>query len=108
MNKQMKSLVCAVMAAALFLITLCTLNYLGLQNDLHQSEKQLAESLEKWKGIAAEKEDLQADLKSKQKELKERQIYIEEKTQRADQLRNEIAQLEKEIETLKQSGVSGQ
>ena len=103
MSKQMKVFLYVVMAAALTLMIICFLNYQSLTNDLRSCEKLLAESRETWEEIAAEKEELQTDLKARRKELKEAQLSLDESTERIEQLKAEIEQLRKDIDILRQN-----
>ena len=108
MNKQLKFILCVVMGVAFALMTVCGLNYLHLTRELHACERQLAESRETWERIAAEKEELQDDLRAKQKELKETQLTLDETTERASELKAEIEQLQNDIEILKEKQITGQ
>ena len=102
MSKELKIILCLVMAAAFALIFVCGLNYLSLTKELHICEQQLAESRETWEQIAAEKEALQDDLRAKQKELKEAKLTLDETTERASELKAENEQLRKDIDLLKE------
>lgn len=102
MNKPLRLILCLVMAAAFALIIVCGLNYLRLTKELRSCEQQLAESRETWEKIAAEKEELQIDLRAKQKELKETKLTLDETTERASELKAEIEQLRKDIDLLKE------
>ena len=101
MSKQMKAILCLVMAAALAMMTVLFLSYRSLGKDLRTVEQQLTESRETWEKIASEKEAIQVDLKAKQKEIKETQLQLDEATARAEELRQEISELTEEIEKLK-------
>ena len=101
MTNHMKICLYIVMAAAIVLILVCALNYMHLGSELHLYEQQLADSRAVWEKIAAEKEELQVDLKSKQKQLKEAHLSLDESTERITELKSEIEQLQKEIDILK-------
>ena len=108
MNKQMKIILYAVMAAAAALVIACSLFYAGLGRELRDATDRLAESRATWERIAAEKETLQAALKTKREELKEAELSFTESTEKADKLRSEIAQLKNELESLKQNSMPDQ
>ena len=55
MSKQMKAILCLVMAAALAMMTVLFLSYRSLGKDLRTVEQQLTESRETWEKIASEK-----------------------------------------------------
>ena len=103
MSKTLKIPLCLVLVASLTLIALCTLNYLSLGRELSSCRLQLAESREKWKGIAAEKEALQEDLKAVQKKLNIANLELEKSTADAEEIKTEIEQLRKEIDELNQN-----
>lgn len=108
MNKKMKAILLIVMLSALLMMVFCSFNYLSLDRQLHSCRLQLAESLEKWQTIAAEKEALQVDLSAKQKELKIAQVSLEEAYEDAEKIRAEILQFRTDIELLKQTGAEDQ
>jgi peptidoglycan hydrolase CwlO-like protein len=102
----MKTILCAVMAAAVVLMAVCAGNYLSLGRQLRNTERQLTESRSVWEQIAAEKEELQKDLKSRKAELREAKLSLTESTERAEGLKEEIQQLKADIEHLSQSAAS--
>ena len=101
MNKHLKIWLCIVMAAAVALMSLCTVEYLSLGSQLRDSENLLAESRAAWERIAADKVEIQKELKAKKENLKEAELTLSESAERAEELRTEIELLKQEIETLK-------
>ena len=101
MSKQLRWILCIVMAAAVTLIAVCSASFLDLGRQLHDCEDQLAASRESWENTAAEKEVLQADLKTLRETLKEASLSLSEATERAEELKADISSLQKEIDGLK-------
>lgn len=102
MNKHLRITVYIVMAAAIAMIALCSMNYINLGKKLHSFEEQLAQSRMAWETTAAEKEKLQDELKAKQKKLNIAQLELDNSNREAETIRAEIEQLKAEIEALKQ------
>lgn len=103
MSKSMKLWLCIVMIAAIALMSVCMADYLSLSRNLRTVQVQLSESRAVWEQIAADKEELQKELKSKKNELKEAQLSLSEANEKAEELKTEIETLKKEIEVLKSS-----
>lgn len=103
MSKSMKLWLCIVMIAAIALMSLCMADYLSLSRNLRTVQDQLSESRAVWERIAADKEELQKELKSKKNELKEAQLSLSEANEKAEELKSDIETLKKEIKVLKGS-----
>lgn len=103
MNKHLKIWLCIVMASAIALIAFCAVDYLSLGSRLRDCEKRLAESRAAWEQIAADKVEIQKELKAKKENLKEAELTLSESAERAEELKTEIELLKQEIETLKNS-----
>ncbi len=108
MNKQMKIILCAVMIAAVVLVSVCGLRYLRLGRELRFHSSVLAESRANWERIAAEKEPFQTELKEKQTELNRAELSYSELTEKADKLKTEIDTLKADIESLQKKLDSGE
>ena len=101
MNKQFKIWLCIVMAVAFALMAFSAADYLSLGSLLRDCEIRLSESRAAWEQIAADKVEIQKDLKAKKEDLKEAELTLSESAVRAEELKAEIELLKQEIEALK-------
>ena len=107
MNKSLRITLWIVMVTSVFIISLCTYQYISLGRRLKETKTQLNASRETWEKTASEKEALQEILKTKREELKEAELSYSEATARADELKADIDVLNREITSLRnQTGVS--
>lgn len=102
MNNRTKLTLWIVMAVAMVLVIVCSVQYLELNSRLKEYEAGLSESRAKWEGIASEKEALLEVLNEKQKELRETELSYNDSVQRAEEIRKDIETLNQELEALKQ------
>lgn len=100
MSKSLKGILCFILVTALAVMTVLFLRYHSLGKELKNVDQQLTASRENWERIAAEKEELQKELKAKRNELKEAKLSLTEATERAAELREDIAALQEEIRVL--------
>ena len=101
MNKRLNILLCFVMVAALVLVCVCTVHFFSLSRQFRLDEQTLSDSRSAWEKTAAEKEELQKQLKSLKDKLKEAELSLSESTDRAEELRQDISALQLEIDVLK-------
>lgn len=101
MNKRLNILLCFVMVAALVLVCVRTVHFFSLSRQFRLDEQTLSDSRSAWEKTAAEKEELQKQLKALKDKLKEAELSLSESTDRAEELRQDISALQLEIDVLK-------
>ena len=89
-----------VMAAAILMISVLSVHYRDLSEQLKTKEGMLAASREAWEKTAAEKEALQVELKQLKDELKEARLSLDEAVERSGSIRKDIEDLNNEISLL--------
>ena len=99
--KNVKILLCAVLALAAALMMVLGGDLLRDRRQLRDLETRLSESRAAWEDTAEKKEALQAELKTAQEALKEANLTLKESEERAETVQAEIEKLEKEIAALK-------
>ena len=100
MNKHIRIILYVVMLSAILIIITGIMNFRSLNSQLQESERLLSESRTRWESIAAEKEEIQADLKTKKNDLKEAELSLSESQDRSAKLKEEIEILRQEIASL--------
>ncbi len=91
-------IVCALTAAAA--LSLMTSRWSVLQTELRDKTSRLDASRTVWESTAAEKEELQLELKFLQNQIREAELAIAEGQDRSGKLKQEIEDLSSEIESL--------
>ena len=97
MNKKLRLILCLVLAFAVLVMIICSVNYISLTKQLAGVRNQVTESQKTWEGIAAEKEALQQDLKTLQNELREAKLSLSESEESSEKIKSEIETLQNEI-----------
>lgn len=100
MSKSVKGFLTAALCAALALMVLLAMNWLDLGKQLRETNGLLDVSRASWEKTAAEKEELQDQLKTLKDSLREAKLSLAEAEERAGSLEGEIKQLQDDIAQL--------
>ncbi len=101
MSKWMKALLCVTIVFALSVMFVLGKNYFSSAAVIREKTAELEQSRNTWEQIAAEKEALQAELKTVNEQLREAELTRSEALENAEKLQGDIGILEQEIAELK-------
>lgn len=101
MSKALKAVLCVVMICALTIMFFLGRDYYSSAALIREKSEELSRSRAAWEKTAAEKEALQAELKTVSEELREAELTLSEAIENAEKLQGDIEALEREIAELK-------